>query len=214
MNTASFVEQLVQRAEAAGVTLDTNLSAALGVYFEMLRRWNRRINLTGLDLDALTPDGIDRLFIEPLIAARVVTPATNSIIDLGSGGGSPAIPLTLAVPNASITMVESRARKSVFLKEVARELGLTARVLTVRYEDALGDAALTGAFDTLTCRALRLSSNDMMKVQLFVRPGGRLLLFRSAGEKGELLGSGELTQLESQPLPRPESELIVFEKVR
>jgi len=212
VSTVSFAEQLAQRAEAAGVALDARLSASLAVYFELLRRWNRRINLTGLDLDAISDDGIDRLFIEPLIAARHVAPGTVSIIDLGSGGGSPALPLALAVSGASITMVESRVKKSVFLKEATRELGLSAAVLTVRYEEALGDEGLTAAFDTLTCRALRLSSADIAKVETFVRPGGRLLLFRSA--QSELSGSVTLPRLESHPLPRPGSELIVFQKVR
>ena len=117
--------------------MEVRLASALEAYFELLRRWNRKINLTGLDLDALTGEGVDRLFVEPLLAARHVTPETARIIDLGSGGGSPAIPLTLAVPGASVTMVESRAKKSVFLLEAARELALEARVLTARYEDLL-----------------------------------------------------------------------------
>ena len=212
MSTAPFAEQLAERAEAAGVVLDTRLSSALTVYFELLRRWNRRINLTGLDLDALTIDGVDRLFIEPLLAARHVAPGTASIIDLGSGGGSPAIPLTLAVPDASLTMIESRARKSVFLKEAARELGLSATVLTVRYEEALGFQDLRAAFDTMTCRALRLSSKDLAKVERLVRSGGHLLLFRSAHDRHEL-PVPTLTEVESQPLPRLGSELLVLRKL-
>ena len=194
------------------MVLDTSLSSGLEVYFEMLRRWNRRINLTGLNLDELTPDGIDRLFIEPLIAARHLAPGTSSIIDLGSGGGSPALPLALAARAASLTMVESRTRKSVFLREAARELGLAAAVLTARYEEALERADLAGAFDTLSCRALRLSSADLAKVGTFVRPGGRLLLFRSTSETEELTLGPPLSQFDSQPLPRPDSKLLVLQR--
>lgn len=192
--------------------LDGSLSSGLEVYFEMLRRWNRRINLTGLDLDALTPDGVDRLFIEPLIAARHIAPGTKSIIDLGSGGGSPALPLALAARAESLTMIESRTRKSVFLREAARELSLAATVLTVRYEEALEREELTGVFDTLSCRALRLSSSDLVKAGLFVRAGGRLLLFRSAAEVSELNAGSPLSLLDVQPLPRPGSELLVLQE--
>lgn len=210
--SGSFAQQLAERAEAAGLALDSGLASRVQVYFELLRRWNRRINLTGLDLDALTPDGIDRLFIEPLIAARHVAPGTTSVIDLGSGGGSPALPLALAVRAASLTMVESRIRKSVFLREAARELGIVATVLTIRYEEALERQELAGAFDTLSCRALRLSSVELLDVGKFLRPGGRLLLFRSTSESNELTVSPPLSQLNSEALPRHDSVLLVIQK--
>ena len=211
--SSPFAQQLARRAQAVGLGLDSDLSSGVEVYFEMLRRWNRRINLTGLDLDALTDEGIDRLFIEPLIAARHVTPSTSSIIDLGSGGGSPALPLALAARAGSLTMVESRVKKSVFLREAAREMGLIATVLTVRYEETLEREELIGAFDTLSSRALRLNSTDLDRVGRFVRTGGRLLLFRSGSGASQLAPSAPLSRLEAHPLPRHRSELLIFEKV-
>ncbi len=59
-------------------------------------------------------------------------------MDVGSGGGSPAIPLKLAVPRLRLTMVEAKARKSAFLREAVRHLGLEQRsVETARYEELL-----------------------------------------------------------------------------
>ena len=212
MSRISFTELLSDRARQAGLFVESHVAAALDAYFELLRRWNRKINLTGLNLDALTSEGMDRLFIEPLLAARHVAPGTARIIDLGSGGGSPAIPLTLAVPSASVTMVESRTKKSVFLLEAARELGLEARVLTVRYEDALGQGELVEAFDTLTSRALRLDAHDVAQVHTLVRDGGRLILFRSASRPDELEVAPPLALVQVEPLPRPDSQLLVLEK--
>jgi 16S rRNA (guanine527-N7)-methyltransferase len=209
--SGSFAQQLAERAQAAGLTLDETLSSGVQAYFELLRRWNRRINLTGLNLDALTTDGIDRLFIEPLIAARHVAPRTTSIIDLGSGGGSPALPLALAA-RASVTMVESKTKKSVFLREAARELGLTGTVLTVRYEEALEREELLGAFDTLSCRAVRLGTADLAKVAQFVRSGGRLLLFRSEGEANALTPEPPLSVVDCEPLPGPHNKLLVLQR--
>ena len=214
MNSLSFIDLLGERARQAGLLIESPLSTALEVYFEMLRRWNRKINLTGLELDALTDEGMDRLFVEPLLAARHVTPDTARIIDLGTGGGSPAIPLTLAVRTASITMVESRIKKSVFLREAARELGLEAHVITARYEDALNQGGLAGAFDTLTSRALRLDSQDVLQAHSFVRDGGRLLLFRSANKADELRVNPPLSILQVEPLPRHDSQLVVLQKSR
>ena len=62
----------------------------------------------------------------------------STAIDIGSGGGSPAIPLTLAAPRLHMRMVESKTRKAVFLREVIRTLGLgRAEVDTSRFEELL-----------------------------------------------------------------------------
>ena len=212
MSNSRFTELLNERTQQAGLLMEVRLASALEAYFELLRRWNRKINLTGLDLDALTGEGVDRLFVEPLMAAQHVSPETARIIDLGSGGGSPAIPLTLAVPAASVTMVESRAKKSVFLLEAARELALEARVLTARYEDLLKRDDLIEGFDTLTSRALRLGSREVAQVHEFVRAGGRLLLFRSAINPEELVVNSPLFLESTRPLPREGSELMIFQK--
>jgi 16S rRNA (guanine527-N7)-methyltransferase len=212
VNKSPFTELLTERAQQAGLPIEGRLLSALDAYFELLRRWNRKINLTGLNLDTPTAEGVDRLFIEPLLGARHVTPGTTRIIDLGSGGGSPAIPLTLAIAGASVTMVESRSKKSVFLLEAARELALAARVLTARYEDLLKREDLIQAFDTLTSRALRLGSREVAQVQNFVRPGGRLVLFRSAINSGGLAERSPLLFEYKQPLPGEGSELVVLQR--
>ena len=71
---------------------------SLDAYYRLLARWNRTINLTALSLDPLADEALDRLFIEPLAAAPYIREALDVTplsvwFDLGSGGGSPAIPL-------------------------------------------------------------------------------------------------------------------------
>ena len=74
--------------------LDESLASSLVTYYELLARWNRKINLTSLE----DPDeAIDRLLLEPVIAARHLSPAVVNVMDVGSGGGSPALPLALAL---------------------------------------------------------------------------------------------------------------------
>ena len=145
MNAREFRERFSRRARKAGITVPAALSDGLWVYFQLLAKWNAKINLTGLDLQDPTPEGIDRLLIEPLIAAPYAEGAT-SLIDIGSGGGSPALPLALALRGVPLVMIEVKTRKSVFLREAARELGLhDARVVTARHESLLADPALIGA---------------------------------------------------------------------
>ena len=116
------------------LSIPTELADALLAYLELLALWNSKINLTALD----DPDAaIDRLILEPLLAARHV-PEGASVIDIGSGGGSPAIPLKLAAPRIKLWMVESKTRKSAFLREAIRQLDLReCFVETRRYEELL-----------------------------------------------------------------------------
>jgi 16S rRNA (guanine527-N7)-methyltransferase len=167
------------------VPISPEVGAQLEVYYRLLAAWNHRINLTGLDLESPGPEALDRLLVEPLVAARHVSIEAKRAIDIGSGGGSPAIPLLLALPGVRVLMVESKTRKSVFLREAVRALGLTrSEVVTARFEELLADPRLHEAHDLLTIRAVRIEPRVLMGLQAFIRPGGELLLFRSAGGLG------------------------------
>ena len=172
-----FKTRLVRRAAKAGLSADDSLLSALASYYELLSRWNKKINLTSLE----SPDeAIDRLLLEPIAAARAISPsAARELIDIGSGGGSPAIPLVLALgPQVRLTMVEVKARKSAFLREAIRHLQLNATVETSRYEELLARPELLERFDLLSMRAVRVEPRVLMTLQAFVRPGGQVLLFR------------------------------------
>ena len=179
MTTGEFQERLAFRAQAAGVTLTDPLGERLEVYFRLLERWNEKINLTALPLSTPTDESLDRLFIEPIAAAAHVPSSARSLIDIGSGGGSPAIPLALAAPHLHLRMVESRGRKSVFLKEAVRALQIDAVVETARFEELLSNAANQGTNDLLSIRAVRVATDVLSLLQRFVRPEGQVFLFRS-----------------------------------
>ena len=126
-----------ERAARAGLTIPAELKRSLLAYYQVLVRWNRTINLTALSNPAAA---FDRLLLEPVSAAAHL-PVATPMADLGSGGGSPAIPLALALHAPTLLMVESRSRKAAFLREAAREAGIQATVEAVRFED------LTSAYD-------------------------------------------------------------------
>ena len=140
------------------------------------------MNLTGLKLSEVSPDAVDRLLIEPIIAAKYVPVKTARMLDIGSGGGSPAIPLALAVPHVRLLMVESKTRKSLFLREAVRAVGLTdAEVATARFEELLARPDLHEAHSLVTVRAVRIESRMLLALQAFAEPGGLLFLFRGSG---------------------------------
>ena len=175
-----LAERLRRRAARAGLAPSAPLIERLAAYVALLERWNARMNLTALD-DG--DHGLDRLIVEPLAAARHLARPVARVIDVGSGGGSPAVPLRLAMAGGSLLMVEAKARKAVFLREVARRLGLTdTTVAAERFEQLGARAGLRGAFDVLTVRAVRVDAQALRGLQGFLRPGGELFLFRGAGE--------------------------------
>lgn len=180
MTSREFRERLSRRARRAHVALDEPLLHDLEKYFELLATWNARINLTGMDLREPSPEAVDRLLVEPVAAARYAPARTARVMDIGSGGGSPAIPFALALGGVRLRMVESKTRKSVFLREAVRALELPeAEVLTTRYEDLVARERHLGEEDLLTARAVRMDQAFFGTVQLLVRPGGRIFLFTS-----------------------------------
>jgi 16S rRNA (guanine527-N7)-methyltransferase len=168
-----------RRAAKANLFVHDSLAEQLVAYYELLTRWNRKINLTSIeDVD----EAIDRLLLEPLAAARHLPPTVRRLMDIGSGGGSPAIPFKLALPGAHLTMVEVKARKSAFLREAIRQLGLErVQVETARYEELLARPELHETQDVVSLRAVRTEARMLTTLQAFVADGGILILFRGPG---------------------------------
>jgi 16S rRNA (guanine527-N7)-methyltransferase len=203
--------RLHSRAGKSGVFLPDDLAERLIAYYELLARWNRKINLTSLD----DPDeAIDRLLLEPILAARHLPGTDLKLMDVGSGGGSPAIPLKLASPLASLTMVEVKARKSAFLREAIRTLELSdTTVETSRYEELLTRPELHESVNVLSLRAVRVELRSLMTLQAFLRPGGAMFMFRGPGGPKEPQSVPMLRWVDTYPLVDSlQSRLTVLQK--
>jgi 16S rRNA (guanine527-N7)-methyltransferase len=174
--TPSIAEVLAERAREANLTLSASLSERLLAYYRLLTHWNRTINLTSLK-DPV--EAVDRLLIEPVAAVATLGNAVRgaAVIDIGSGGGSPAIPLALALDARRLVMVESRARKAAFLRAAAQEVNLNATVESARFEDVAVRSDLREQFDLVSVRAVRLDDALFHAAAMFLQPSGRLLLF-------------------------------------
>ncbi len=194
---ASDRPRLEQRLELAGAPASDAQIDQLLAYLGLLERWNRRMNLTALD----DPDeAMDRLLVEPTLAAAEIDPAARSLIDIGSGGGSPAIPLKIARPDLSLTMVEVKTRKSVFLREGVRHLGLAScRVVTSRFEQALDDPLVRGQVDVISIRAVRAEKAQLELFRDALRPGGQQLWFLGRDQPLPAIPAG-LTLARDRPL--------------
>ncbi|MEK6629317.1 MAG: 16S rRNA (guanine(527)-N(7))-methyltransferase RsmG [Acidobacteriota bacterium] len=226
MTAREFSDRLSKRSRKAGVSIDPALAEALAAYYHLLEFWNQKINLTSFSLSDAPDEAIDRLLIEPLVAARhlhgsgghghpMLGPRPR-MLDIGSGGGSPAIPLKLAVPSLNLLMVESKTRKSAFLREAVRTLNLAdTTVETARAEELLTRPELHESQDLVTVRAVRIEQKLLTKLQAFLRQGGRVLMFRaSAGVETPPMVSPPLVYEATWPLVESlRSRLIVLRKM-
>lgn len=179
-----FRDRLSRRAHRAGLMIPDDLASRLEVYYRLLSTWNAKINLTSFQVEKLTPEALDRLLIEPLAAARYTRSEARHVIDIGSGGGSPAIPFALAGASR-LMMVEVKSRKAVFLREAIRALEMTTwDVTTARWEDLLEEAAFREAHDILTVRAVRLEQRTLARLSGLMKANGEMFLFGTALNRG------------------------------
>lgn len=179
-------------------------------YLLLLDRWNARMNLTALD----DPDSaVDRLIVEPVLAAAAIDADARSLVDVGSGGGSPAIPLKISRPDLALTMVEVKTRKSVFLREVVRHLGLTGCLVeTARFEQVLTKPSLYGAVDVVSVRAVRAEVEQLRLFSEVLGPGGQQLWFLSGSQSTPLVPAPLAVEKEIPLVESLRSRLLVIRK--
>lgn len=101
--------------------------AKLYAHYELLERWNRKMNLTTVQSGE---EMVTRHYCESLFFGSHL-PAADSIVDIGSGAGFPGIPIAILNPSCAVTLVESHQRKAVFLRESTRGL-MNVRVMAQR----------------------------------------------------------------------------------
>jgi 16S rRNA (guanine527-N7)-methyltransferase len=182
VTSLEFRDRLARRTKHAKAPIALEMLEPLESYFRLLTQWNAKINLTALPLDSPTDESFDRLLVEPLVASKQM-PTHNPGVwyDLGSGGGSPAIPLKIARPALRLTMIESRERKSAFLREAIRMLLLTdTEVANERFEDVAARAEYAGRGDVVTVRAVKADQALFEAAGRLLQDNGNLLLFRPA----------------------------------
>ena len=135
----------------------------LATYLDVLDTWSRKVNLTG----ARSPEDRVRMLVAPVLPALAL-PEAGSLLDVGSGNGSPGLVLALLRDDLEVTLLEPRTRRWAFLREAVRRTGGPAvRVLRGRHDEFPGPPART-----ITLRALALPLSALAPL---VEPGGRVL---------------------------------------
>jgi 16S rRNA (guanine527-N7)-methyltransferase len=197
----------------AGLSITPEVEDKLERYIQLLARWNETINLTALPLQPPTSEALDRLLIEPLLAAGYIPSSVQLWIDVGSGGGSPAIPIKIVHRRAKLTMTESRGRKAAFLMEAVRTLALEdAKVETDRFE-AIAAAAGRHAAHLVTVRAVMTETAVLKAIGEVLAVDGQAFFFHS-GEASPQASAAGLTLMKTVSLGSGgDSYLSIFKPV-
>jgi 16S rRNA (guanine527-N7)-methyltransferase len=178
-------EDFAARLATLGVTLDERALGRLGDYLGRLLAMNELMNLTAIKdpAEAWTRHAFDALTLLPLLTDLK---AGARLVDVGSGGGVPAIPIAIARPDLKLTLVESTQKKAAFLTAVAKALGLGNVSVRAQRAELLGMAELRGVFDVATARSVgRIAMLAPLTAPL-VKPGGRVLLVKGQRADEEL----------------------------
>jgi 16S rRNA (guanine527-N7)-methyltransferase len=166
----STQQQLAAGIAALGITLPEGAEAKLLAYLALLDKWNRVYNLTAVR-------DVERMVSHHLLDSLAAVPyfQAEAVLDVGSGGGLPGIPLAIVRPELQVTLIDSVAKKTAFLLQAKAELGLAnLNVVTGRVEDFRPE---TG-FDIITSRAFSDLKEFVTLTRHLLNPGGQWLAMK------------------------------------
>jgi 16S rRNA (guanine527-N7)-methyltransferase len=190
-------------AESGHPSLDSETVSRLEDYSALLQRWNARINLTAIrDEDSM----LRYHFAECIAAAQALPIDSGTLLDFGSGAGFPGIPIALCKPEVHVTLAESQGKKTAFLREAIRILGLSTQVYSDRAEK------LGKTFDLVTLRAVDKMETAIEAATALVRPGGWLVLLATSGTQAclQTAAGGEFAWSVPAPLPGGDDRILLL----
>lgn len=184
---------------------------ALARFLELLLSANERMNL--VSAAAATPEElVARHLLDALEGLPLLPPkgsGSGTLLDIGSGGGFPALPLLIVRQDLRGTLVESSAKKGRFLAEALEALALTGEVVNARFPDSTKMLQDT-RFAVLTSRAVARAGLLVRSARPFLARGARALLWTTAALYPELVRTSRCGESVFRPSPGAESRGIAL----
>ena len=171
-------QQLAEGMKALGLDLPADVQERLLTYAAFLEKWNRTYSLTALRDPKLAVSHhlLDSLAILPYVNV-------STLLDVGSGGGQPGIPLAIARPDLAVTLLDSNGKKTAFLQQAVIELELkNVRVVTARVEE-FRPATL---FAAITSRAFAELVDFVSLTRHLLAPSGEWLAMKGQRPDAEM----------------------------
>jgi 16S rRNA (guanine527-N7)-methyltransferase len=162
-------------AKELEIQMDQGKIDQFAIHALELLRWTRKTNLTAISdpLEIAVKHFLDSIAPAPMI------PPHATLLDVGSGGGFPGIPLKIMIPSLSVTLIDASRKKISFLKHVIRMLGLhNIEADHVRAEDLFKDGVLMNAYDVIISRALSSLVNFFQMSLPLLSKNGRIIAMK------------------------------------
>ncbi len=212
-------QAFLEGARDLGVSFESGELERLGKYLAVLLDANTRMNLTAITSpdDAWLRHVLDSLTLLPVLADL---PESPRIVDVGSGGGAPALPLAIVMPHARFTLVEATKKKADFLLAAAKALGLSNVEVVNNRAESIGahPSLLRAQFDAVTARAVgRLAILAELSVPL-AKVGGIIALIKGQKANEELEEAKQALHMlhasHAGTVDTPTGRIVVLEKRR
>jgi 16S rRNA (guanine527-N7)-methyltransferase len=210
-------EAFREQARALGLAFDDGDLERIGRYLELLLAANARFNLTRIDdpEEAWTKHVLDSLTLLPYL----VEAGAARVIDVGSGGGLPGVPLAVTLPSTRFTLLEATGKKARFLEETAAALGLeNVTVISERAETLAHDRDHRAAYDAIVCRAVGRMPVLLELTVPLAREGGHVLAIKGGRAVEEVASAKQaLHHLHAAVVDQaktPTGTIVVIEKLR
>ena len=217
---------LIDGAQKIGINLNKEQIKIFSQYLELLIQWNQKINLTSLK----TPQEIIiKHFLDSISCIKVFDKYIDiegiSIIDVGTGAGFPGIPIKIVCPSISLSLLEARKKKTIFLEKIVEEMNFQRVEILNGRAEAFGKCPdYREKYDIALSRAVALLSTLSEYCLPLIRVGGLFVAQRGRSYKEEIdkalktvqLLGGELIGVENVRIPfiNQERYLLVIKKIK
>ena len=172
---------LMEGLPELGLSLDEATIDKLCAFGAAVVKQNEVMNLTAITESAV----VAKLhLLDSLTLLTMVDPKGKSIIDVGCGAGFPGVPVAIACPDARVTLLDSLGKRMNWLEQVLPQLGVRARCITARAEEAAAEHR--EKFDFATSRAVARLNILLELTAPYVRVGGAVLALKGAAAREEL----------------------------
>ena len=165
------MDLLADGAQRLGLKLSQEQLARFELYYRELTEWNQRVNLTAIVAydEMQVKHFLDSLTLAPVLPSQ----ASLRLLDVGTGAGLPGLPLKILYPGMRLTLVDSVAKKTAFLRHLVARLGLDAvEVMTGRAEDLARQEGYRERFEVVVSRGVAALSTLAELTLPFCHLGG------------------------------------------
>lgn len=178
-----FKRHILKGSKALGMSVSDHQAGLMGVHAQELMTWNIKINLTAIKEPLQIAE---KHFIDSIAAVPLFSAAT-SLMDMGSGGGFPGIPIKIMYPSLAVTLIDSSRKKINFLKHVIRTLHLeNIDAIHSRVEDLQDDTDYRNRFDGVISRAFKDLTDSVERSLPFLKDTGVIYAMKGKNAKKEI----------------------------